>query len=172
MALVYRTWTLKDGTVRKRFYDDTEYREREKVKRQRKGFSRKALLVSRGKINQKRLDAIIEALYDTDGIELAEKIREQALEAEEMGGTLRLKTAFSIAAQGKIEKMFINAGYALEQAAADIGTTVADLVNLANWDGSVYTDPITKIKYRFTFRYNGSVWEQVQQQEQQQVVVA
>ena len=63
--------------------------------------------------------------------------------------------------ENRREKMFINAGITLEEAANELGANDYDLLNENLWSTDDDDNPIFKWEgefYLFNFTYEGSVW--------------
>ena len=86
--------------------------------------------------------------------------------ANHKGEELKKVTFSASVAKSKQERAFANAGYTLDQAAAEIGTTKDALINKMNWvkdknNRTVFKDPLTGAAFIFVWRqnYTGSIWE-------------
>lgn len=114
-------------------------------------------IVKDGKINERLIDRIGE----NEGIEYANFARANASMYIRNNENLSYKTFLSKLADNRLEKMFINAGWSLEAAATEIGTTPNALGNQDNWVGDTFVDPMTGRVYQFVFQYHGAIWEEI-----------
>lgn len=118
-------------------------------------------------IYKERLEALVKQFEDEEDYATAFDLEalEEQLESDVAKGKIGRITAKSLisrAQQSKIARMFINAGYTVEQAAEEVGVSVDTLINEKNWDGSIFTVPKTGAMWHFVFNYNKeSVWERM-----------
>lgn len=151
-------------TVRRRYYNKTlgewvqkEYRY-ETVKKEGKTTTvsrqkRSKLIVGKRGIYEDRLNALLETTNDPA---VKADIKAKAKEAQRKGQTLSTRTLISKVASSRIEKMFINAGYAEDQVLDELGITREDLYNEENWStGGIFT--FGGKKYKYHHGYSGSV---------------
>lgn len=124
--------------------------------REKRGGKSAALVGKRGKVYQKRIDELLAAAPDrTTRNEIQAEIYNW--QRHHKGQKLTMRGLTSVLEDNRYAKMFINAGYTVEEAAKSIGTTVDALLDPANWSerGRVLT--IGKDKYSFEFSYYKSV---------------
>ena len=79
------------------------------------------------------------------------------------GKKLTLKGIMSRITENKREKMFLNAGVTLKEAAKEIGAKATDILNEDNWK-DIYGVKAFKWNgnyYAFNFTYEGSVWSKL-----------
>lgn len=69
-------------------------------------------------------------------------------------GSVTARHMLSTMIQDDIERMLFNQDKPLSLIAAEAGTSEQELLNPSNWDGSVFTNPVTGEKFQFEFRYN------------------
>ena len=69
-------------------------------------------------------------------------------------GSVSARHMLSTMIQSRIARMLFNQDRPLSDIAYEAGTTEEELLNPANWEGSVFTNPRTRVKYKFEFRYN------------------
>lgn len=68
------------------------------------------------------------------------------------------RTLMSKLTENRYAKMFINAGYTLEEAAKELDVQEAELFDEKNWENNKFKNPRTGKEMSFTFNYYGSVW--------------
>ena len=137
---VTRTWKKKSGEIVTRTYVYED-----------KGVKSRKLVDANGYVYEKRLKKFIEEYSGADVYDIESYIefyREHKMLLYEQ--TLRSKLA-----DNKYEKMFINVGRSPMELAQELGTTVGELTNKENWDGSILK--INGMEYLFEFRYSGDV---------------
>lgn len=66
---------------------------------------------------------------------------------------------FGELASDQIERMLVNAGYSLEEAAEELGVSEADLLDKRNWSGSGDTFKHAGDTWLFSFKYTGAVFK-------------
>jgi len=66
---------------------------------------------------------------------------------------------FGELASDKIERMLINAGYSIEEAAEELQVDEADLLDMKNWSGDKFTH--AGDTWLFSFKYTGAVFTRV-----------
>ena len=74
------------------------------------------------------------------------------------GKKISERTMVSKLTENRYAKMFINAGYTLEEAASELDVEEAELFNPDNWDNDTFKNPKTGKTMTFKFNYYGSVW--------------
>lgn len=141
---VTRSWTKKSGEVVTKTYE-YEFR----------GVKSKLLVNATGKVYKNRLKEFLKEYrgadaYDVEALidfysEHKKRLSEQALRSK--------------LAENKYEKMFINVGRSAEELAQELGTTVEELTDENNWEGS--TLRVNGSEYLFEFRYSGDVLTKV-----------
>ena len=151
--IVKRTWTRRDGTKVTKTY---EYG----VGKSRRGIT---LISKSGKLNKKNFDKFKAEIQNSTEYSLAEK---RALLAD-LNAVVknRLKNQKKLTSTGfmgeiaadKIERMFANAGYSLEEAARELEVSEAELLDTSNWSGEEFTSK--KGKFKFRFDYTGNMFE-------------
>ena len=137
---VTRTWKKKSGEVvtRTYAYENT-------------GVKSRKLVDSNGYVYEKRLAKFIRDYSGADAYDV-EAIIDFYREHKQL---LYEQTLRSKLADNKYEKMFINVGRSPMELAQELGTTVDELTNEKNWDGSILK--INGMEYLFEFRYSGDV---------------
>ena len=137
---VTRTWKRKSGEIVTKTY---EY--------EVKGTKSKLLVNNAGRVYKNRLKEFTKQYSGADVYDIEAYIDFYSVHKKRLSEqTLRSKLADS-----KYEKMFINVGRSPEELAKQLGTTVEELTNDKNWDGSKLT--INGAEYLFEFRYSGDV---------------
>lgn len=122
----------------------------------------KSLLIvnKQGKIFKDRLAKLLDSIDDpADKADIIATVEQ--FKASHKNTSLRTKSLISMIEENRYKKMFINAGYTLEEAATEIGTTEKDLFDAKNWNGNLYTNPVTGLVFIFEWQpnYTGTVWK-------------
>ena len=141
---ITRSWTKKSGEVVTKTY---EY--------EVKGVKSKLLVNATGKVYKKRLEEFLKKYSGADAYD-AEALIDFYSEHKKR---LSEQTLRSKLAENKYEKMFINVGRSAEELAQELGTTVEELTNDENWEGSRLR--VNGSEYLFEFRYSGDVLTKV-----------
>lgn len=142
--IVTRSWVKKSGEVVTKTYG---YRVR--------GVKSKLLVNVEGKVYKNRLKEFLEEYSDVDAYDAESLIKFYSKHKMR----LREQTLRSKLAENKYEKMFINVGRSAEELAQELGTTVEELTNDENWDGSTLS--VNGSEYLFEFKYSGDVLTKV-----------
>lgn len=123
------------------------------------------LVNKRGQIQGKNYEKYVKSLKNkidrADYFDMIDKIKSWGLTRDTKGKELTLKSLISQTKENKREKMFVNAGITLEEAAKELGANAFDLLNESLWDYDEEHNPVFKWNnqfYIFTFTYEGSVW--------------
>lgn len=133
-------------------YDYSKYVRNSGYKKRGKGL---LLVGKKGRIYEDRLKALKASYEDITDIATIDKEIAYAIKHEEKITDKYLRSRL---AKDKYMKMFINAGYTLEQAASELGVVEEELFNESNWEGGTFTSPRNDKKFTFQFTYYGSVW--------------
>lgn len=141
---VTRSWTKKSGEVVTKTYEYAV-----------KGVKSRLLVNAAGKVYKNRLKEFLEAYSGTDAYDVKAYIDFYS----EHKKRLSEQTLRSRLAENKYEKMFINVGRSAEELAQELGTTVEELTDESNWEGS--TLRVNGSEYLFEFRYSGDVLTKV-----------
>lgn len=151
---VKRTWKRADGTVITRTYTYG-------VGKSRRG---RVLVNAKGVINKKNVDkfkdeirnsAISSAEKRTLLADLDARLRERKRNKKKL-----TTTGFAGLQQTeKIERLFVNAGYSISEAAAEFGLSEEELLKPENWSGDVYTQGGNQ--YAFAFTYTGALFSKL-----------
>lgn len=137
---VTRSWTKKSGEVVTKTY---EYDVR--------GVKSRLLVNKTGHVYKNRLKEFITEYGGADVYDIEAYIDFYSEHKQRLSEqTLRSKLA-----DNKYEKMFLNVGRSPMELAQELGTTVGELTNEKNWDGSILK--INGMEYLFEFRYSGDV---------------
>ena len=135
----------------------------------------KTLVGKGGRINKKNVEATHKAIENSNELTTVEKraahkeldayvkVRHNQGKKLTTNGlramTMSDDESFYEYADGyKYAKMFANAGYSPEEAAAQIGVDSEALLNPANWNGEVFTDPVTGQRHTYKHNYTESLW--------------
>lgn len=116
-----------------------------------------------GRIDKKNIKKFKDIIDATPGYSLSEKIYLKA-DLDNMV-KLRHKQKKKLTTTGFLgqkakddkEKMFINAGYSVDEVAAKYGVPAHELLDPANWVGDTFTSPSTGKTYTFRFTYQGEI---------------
>lgn len=156
---VSRTYKTKKGLVTKTYtYNTKQLRVRKKY-----------TIGSTGRVSKASMRRIVErSMANPDETKHISEGQVRAKVAEYLGRGMTSVSEQRIEASilhNRIEGMFANAGYTVEEAASEAGVTVEQLLDPNLWSGDIFSAPGTnggKAKdWRFVFRYHGSVWEPV-----------
>lgn len=156
---VVRTYKTKKGMVTKTYtYSTKQLRVRKKY-----------TINSTGKVNKASIKRIVErSMTSPDETKHISEGQVRAKIAEYQGRGMASVSEQRIEASilhNRIEGMFANAGYTVEEAASEAGVTVEQLLDPTLWTGDIFSAPGSKggkgKDWRFVFRYHGSVWEPV-----------
>ena len=86
---------------------------------------------------------------------------------QQMGEEITTRTIESALAKDSRDKFLINAGYTAEEAAEELGVTLEEFYDEANWShdargriGSKFTAPSGAV-FQFQFKYTGSIWKKL-----------
>ena len=123
------------------------------------------IINEKGELQKENYEKYIKILKDTinmaDYFDLEDIIKSWPHNTDTKGKKLTLKTLMSKKTENRREKMFINAGITLEEAANELGANDYDLLNENLWSTDDDDNPIFKWEgefYLFNFTYEGSVW--------------
>lgn len=123
------------------------------------------LVNKKGQIQGKNFEKYVKSLKNkidrADYYDMIDKVKSWGLAKDTRGKELSLKSLISQTKENKREKMFINAGITLDEAAKELGANRFDLLNESLWDYDENNSPVFKWNnqlYIFTFTYEGSVW--------------
>lgn len=150
---VTRTWTTKSGITKTKTYT---YKGTGKSRRG------KTLVSKSGKVNNKNIDAFKKEIIANTSYSESER---RALLADlniiikqrsKSGKKLTTTGFLGELSSDTITRMLVNAGYSPEEAAADIGVDVADLLDQSNWNNDVFT--LGSLVYRFEYSYTGNLF--------------
>ena len=118
-------------------------------------------VVENGMLNEEVYKEIL-GLVGATGVFYSKAIVQKAIKESD---SITAKSLLSRIVFEKRESMFVNAGWSVEEAAVEIGTTPEALLNEDNWKlgHGIFVDPITGEMHKFVFRenYTGSIWEEV-----------
>lgn len=150
---ITRTWTTKSGITKTKTYTYTG-----------KGKSRRGLtLVGKGgKINKKNIDKFKNEINADNSLTAAEKrglIADLNIIAKQrVKDRSKLTTTgfYGELANTKVSTLLANAGYSIEEAAAELGVSESDILDSGNWYGDVLT--IGAASWTVKFTYTGSIF--------------
>lgn len=127
-------------------YDTARYGKRRK---------KSLLLVGKsGKVYNKRLESLLSKYEDFSDKEMIKTYVDYYSTQKQR---ITIKSIETKMLTNRYEKMFVNAGYTIEEAAEEIGVAAEDLLNEEYWEKDVFTTPNGK-EYKFEFRYDDSVF--------------
>lgn len=110
----------------------------------------------KGNIYEDRLKELRNSLGTMDQYELDRRIAHQRSLAERgIDARISERTLRSMLSDSMIEKAIINTGYTPEELADEMGISLDDLLDEANWNDSVFT--FGGKTWNFEFRYDGSI---------------
>lgn len=110
----------------------------------------------KGNIYEDRLKELRDSLGTMDQYELDRRIAHQRSLAERgIDARISERTLRSMLSDSMIEKAIINTGYTPEELADEMGISLDDLLDEANWNDSVFT--FGGKTWNFEFRYDGSI---------------
>ena len=118
--------------------------------------TREAVIYENGEIvNKKAYKALEDATSKGKdrGLKFRQTIRKWKSDSK-IKGSVTARHMLSTMIQDDIARMLFNQNKPLSLIAEEAGTSEQELLNRANWDGSVFTNPVTGEKFRFEFRYN------------------
>lgn len=145
-----------------------------KVRYKRGGYGKRAvsptIISAEGDLDTAALNKILEKAGDRTTQNII-KAQIENWKRYHKGEKLTIRSLTARIEGDRYDKMFINAGLTVEQAADDIGVSPFDLRNKSNWKkvkrkdrhgqttgAYVFVDPKTGEEHEFVFRYYGSVW--------------
>ena len=150
---ITRTWTTKSGITKTKTYI---YKGTGKSRRG------KTLVSKSGKLNTKNIDIFKNEILANTSYSESER---RALLADlniiikqrsKSGKKLTTTGFLGELSSDTITRMLVNAGYSPEEAAADIGVNVADLLDQSNWNNDIFT--FGSLSYRFEYSYTGNLF--------------
>lgn len=107
-------------------------------------------------VNKKAYEALEEAANKGKdrGLKFRQTIRKWKSDSKTYG-SVTARHMVSTMIQNDIARMLFNQNKPLDIIAEEAGgASEEELLNPANWEGSIFTNPTTHVKYRFVFRYN------------------
>lgn len=115
------------------------------------------IINKKGKVYEDKLERLRSSLSVMDQYELDRRIAHRLAMYNNYGENPRIseKTLRSMIADSKIEKAIINTGYTPEELASELGISVEDLLDEANWSESEFT--FGGKTWDFEFKYDGSI---------------
>lgn len=150
---ITRTWTTKSGITKTKTYTYTG-----------KGKSRRGLTLvgKNGKINKKNIEKFKDEINNDSSLNASEKrtliadLNIVAKQRAKSGRKLTTTGFYGEMQSSKVSRVLANAGYSVEEAAAELGVTETDILNSGNWSGDVLTIGATSWTLKFT--YTGSLF--------------
>ena len=134
----------------------TEFHRGKVLKRTTAATQRDVVIYKDGEIvNKKAYKALEEATSKGEdrGLIFRQTIRKWK-HTSKTYGSVTARHMLSTMIQNDIERMLFNQNKPLSLIAAEAGTSEQELLNPSNWDGSVFTNPVTGERFLFEFRYN------------------
>lgn len=122
-------------------------------------------VMSRGK--KTRIQRYIESFENPEDRARVKNVIRQLKRDQKFGDEITTRTVESRIARDSRDKMLINAGYTVEEAVRELGTTEEEFYDERNWSrnakgriGSRFTNA-AGVTFEFNFRYTGSVWKRI-----------
>lgn len=130
-------------------------------RRKRRGGRSLVIVGENGRVTEKykkRYEALLERIDDPATRADIKALYKRAVQQKEK---LTIRSLESKAQDNRIKKLFINAGYTLEEAAESMKTDEYKLFDKSNWDKNVFINPDTGKKYQFKWSYYDTVWTEI-----------